>query len=348
MTNPNPTPPLASLNPTDPFNLDNNSLCLLPRIKLHFSLHRSDTSLSPLNDWSLKTSLLTYLKTTHSIPFPEDDAIKIKKFKNLNKRKRGEAIGRGTICIGELGFLRRVLGLGSLNENVEKGVEAVEKRFLEWRKGFVEEMDGMELSLEGVKFKLSVELPKGDDFQGMRKEWEEMAAFGVKGYPRDVKYQPDTIVLRGMPSRWFAEPRVSSKPSMLVSHTIFSVFGNIRNLHVAEDDGIGKDEDEGEEDIVPGLNCKIVVRFEKHKDFYAALKVLSGRSLHKKGSRLRADYDVTWDKDDFFRNARSHTEDKSRWKPAIDSKDPRSDGTRHHSSISRFSPENSRKKRLKE
>lgn len=48
------------------------------------------------------------------------------------------------------------------------------------------------------------------------------------GYPRSEKQQPDTIILRGVPSRWFAEPRVSSKPSMLVTHTIFSAFGKIR------------------------------------------------------------------------------------------------------------------------
>lgn len=48
------------------------------------------------------------------------------------------------------------------------------------------------------------------------------------GYSRSDKQQPDTIVLRGVPSRWFAEPRVSSKPSMLVTHTIFSALGKIR------------------------------------------------------------------------------------------------------------------------
>lgn len=48
------------------------------------------------------------------------------------------------------------------------------------------------------------------------------------GYSRGRKREPDTIVLRGVPSRWFAETRVSSKPSMLVTHTIFSALGRIR------------------------------------------------------------------------------------------------------------------------
>lgn len=52
----------------------------------------------------------------------------------------------------------------------------------------------------------------------------------LAGYSR-VRREPDTIILRGVPSRWFAEPRVSSKPSMLVTHTIFSTFGKIRYMH---------------------------------------------------------------------------------------------------------------------
>lgn len=52
--------------------------------------------------------------------------------------------------------------------------------------------------------------------------------FLFAGYSRGGRQEPDTIVLRGVPSRWFAEPRVSSKPSMLVTHTIFSTFGKIR------------------------------------------------------------------------------------------------------------------------
>lgn len=46
------------------------------------------------------------------------------------------------------------------------------------------------------------------------------------------KQETDTIILRGVPSRWFAEPRVSSKPSMLVTHTIFSTFGKIRHVNL--------------------------------------------------------------------------------------------------------------------
>ncbi|XWS21295.1 hypothetical protein CRYUN_Cryun30bG0043300 [Craigia yunnanensis] len=187
-------------------------------------------------------------------------------------------------------------------------MKRLEKKFLDWRRYVAGKMDGIEINLEGVKYNLSVEIPVSDDFERMRKDWEELYAFRNRGYSRGGRQEPDTIVLIGVPSRWFAEPRVSSKPSMLVAHTIFSTFGKIRNLNVAEDDDFGKEIDEDDLGIVSSLHSKVVVQFEKYRDFYNALKVQCGRSLQKQGSRLSADYEVTWDKDGFFQNSRSQNQ----------------------------------------
>lgn len=54
-----------------------------------------------------------------------------------------------------------------------------------------------------------------------------------------------------------------------------------RNLDVAEDNDIGEDMEEDNGDLVSGLLCKIVVRFEDYREFCNALKVLCGRSLQK-------------------------------------------------------------------
>ncbi|CAL5441753.1 unnamed protein product [Camellia sinensis] len=110
----------------------------------------------------------------------------------------------------------------------EDDVKELEKKFLDWRRSVVGKTDGIELNLEGVKFRLTASVPESDDF-GMTKEWEELNAFGNRGYSRGGRQQqPNTIVLKGVPWHWFAEPRVLSKPSMLVTHTIFSAFGKIR------------------------------------------------------------------------------------------------------------------------
>ncbi|XP_076957786.1 uncharacterized protein LOC143633350 [Bidens hawaiensis] len=301
----------------------------VPRLKLNLTVHRSDASVKPLDDWQLKSSLIDFLNSSFSLTFPDDD-LRIRKFKDANKRKRDDPVASGTLFIRDLTILSKI------------------EQDSEWKKTVVGKLDGIELSLAGVRFRLSVELPKSDDFDLMRKDWEDLNSTAFdRGHSRGRKRDPDTIVLRGVPSRWFAETRVSSKPSMLVTHTIFSALGKIRNLDVAEDDGIGNDADEDDEDIVRGLLCKIVVRFEDHKEFSKALKVLCGRSLQKQGSRLKADYEVSWDKDGIFRNARSQNEETSRSTPKAAAYSYRSESARYQSHAPRFSENNTRSKRFK-
>ncbi|KAH0884003.1 hypothetical protein HID58_060099, partial [Brassica napus] len=120
-----------------------------------------------------------------------------------------------------------------------------------------------------------------DDFEGLKKEWEEF--YYAFGHPREGRSEADTMI-----------PRVSSKLSMLVSHTIFSTFGKIRN----ENDGlfsavfmnfiVAEDADEYSGDLVSGLYCKIVVQFEKYNDFVNAMKAFCGRSMKKHIRRYSA------------------------------------------------------------
>ncbi|KAI3903304.1 hypothetical protein MKW98_031958 [Papaver atlanticum] len=124
---------------------------------------------------------------------------------------------------------------------------------------------------------------KSDTDDDEEEEWKKVE--GVFGRTR--KQQPDTLILRGVPSRWFAETRVSLEPSVIVSHTIFSL----------------RTRKEGEVSISSGLQCKIVVQFEKYDDFCNALKVLCGRSMQKQGSRLKAEYEVSWVKGEVFHNS---------------------------------------------
>lgn len=324
-----------ALSPTGTLELD-AGLSLVPRLKLQLTVHRADLSVAPLDEWRLKSSLSSFLRSSLSTQLPEHD-IHIRRFKDLRKRKRDEPVAEGMLFVRDLGFVEKLLRAEG------DDVQGKDRRFGEWRKGVVEKMDGIELNLEGVKFKLSVTSPISDDFEKMRKEWEEYYAFGDRGNLRGGKQQPDTIVLRGVPSRWFAEPRVSSKPSMLVTHTILSAFGKIRNLSVAEDDDFSRNDDE--DNIISGLHCKIVVQYEKYNDFQAAMKALCGRSLQKEGSRLKADYEVIWDKDG-FKNAKV-SERIMRMAP-LHGGSYRSEAPRRHSEFSCHSPDNDRSKRFRD
>ncbi|KAF6138977.1 hypothetical protein GIB67_010703 [Kingdonia uniflora] len=173
-----------SLPPTQTLEISND-LSLIPRISLLLTIHRSDLSVKPFDEWQFKHSLINFLKNKTSLSIshtiPEDD-INIHTYKDLKKRKRDEPVATGTLYIRDLEFLnektkRDMLVVGGDEEEV--GV--VEKRFLEWRKGFVEKVDGINLNLEGVKFRLNAVLNANDDFDGLKKSWEEFYAFGNRG-----------------------------------------------------------------------------------------------------------------------------------------------------------------------
>ncbi|KAL8154048.1 hypothetical protein V2J09_011808 [Rumex salicifolius] len=321
---------------TVPMPIDNmeisSGLVLSPRIRILITVHRADTSVSPLDEWKLKRSLVDFFRSSFSytVAIPEED-ISVRRFKDLKKRKREDAVAQGSIFIRDLGFVKVNEKLEGVGGGVEDVVRALEQKLSEWRKLIVEKMDGMEVNLEGIKFRLTVSSPVSDDFERIKKEWEEHLAFGnARGFSRSAKYEPDTLILRGLPSRWFAEPRLTLN----------------RNLNVAEDDDLGKDADEDGTDIVPGLNCKIVVQFEKYSDFCNAIKILCGRSLQKEGSRLKADYELSWDKDEFFRSGRNLTQGKSSW--AASQGQYRNEPPRRQPYDSRYSPDRSRTKRFKE
>ncbi|XP_068654995.1 uncharacterized protein [Aristolochia californica] len=282
-----------------------NGLSLTPRVKLLLTIFRNDPSPTPVDEWKLKSALLEFLKASLSLSVSDED-VQIQRVVDLKKRKREDPVASGTLCMRELGFLKKGKVKKVVGDDKDDDVSVLDTRFLEWRKSVLGKMDGMELNIEGAKFQLNVEIPVEDDFERMKLSWEGIVGFRSYNrgyYSKGTSQRPDTLVLEGLPSRWFAEPRVSSKPSMLVTHTIFSAMGRIRNLNVDGDDDLGKTSGAASSGaIMPGLQCRIQIQFETHEDFCNAFRVLCGRSMQKQGSRLRADYKVTWDKDGIFRD----------------------------------------------
>lgn len=111
----------------------------------------------------------------------EEDIV-VRRHKDLKKRKREEAVAHGSLFIRDLGFLEGKKRKKKKEEGEgdgERDVKGLEKKFLDWRKVLVEKMNGIELNLEGVKYSLSVVLPVCDDFEMLKKDWEEFFAFGI-------------------------------------------------------------------------------------------------------------------------------------------------------------------------
>lgn len=67
----------------------------------------------------------------------------------------------------------------------------------------------------------------------------------------------------------------------------------------------------------------------------------------QQGSRMKADYEVTWEKDGFFRNAKSETHEKSSYMPPLVARNYRSEAPRRQGHSSQWSPDNVRPKRFK-
>lgn len=169
---------LDSTPPTAPVELT-NGLTLSPRIKLFLTIHRADASVAAMDEWKLKRSLIDFLKTCfshHPISLPEED-LHVRRFKDLKKLSRHDPVARANLFIRDLGFVVAAAKLVKGFRDEEDEASMLEKKFVECRKLLVEKMDGMEVNLEGVRFRVSVSVPIEDDFDRMKKEWEELYAF---------------------------------------------------------------------------------------------------------------------------------------------------------------------------
>ena len=174
MSNNNQQPQRSKpFRPTKPLEID-NGLTLVPRVKLNLTIYPLAAAVNAVDEWKMKRALIDYLENSHSVTVSEED-LDVKRVRDLKKRKREEPVASGTLRIWDLGFLEK----RGEEEEEEEGV--LEKKIWEWRKGMVVKMNGIELNLEGVKFKLEVGIPVSDDFEGMKKAWEEFYAFDNRG-----------------------------------------------------------------------------------------------------------------------------------------------------------------------
>lgn len=160
---------MVAVSPISPLDLS-NGLSLAPRLKLHLIFHRSDPAVKPVDEWKLKLSLLSFLRSAPlSLSIPDDD-LSIKARPDLHKRKRDDPVAFGTLYVRDLGFIRRKR---TRDEEEEKGEEEIERRVVEWKGEVLRRLEGIELNIEGVGFEMKAEVPKEEDFDGVKRSWEE-------------------------------------------------------------------------------------------------------------------------------------------------------------------------------
>lgn len=175
--------PLRSLPPTETLEIG-HGLFLSPRVKLLLTFFRADQTVRPLDEWKLKNALLSFLRSPplSLTQFPDEDLL-LSRLPDLHKRKRDEAVATGALYMRDLSFLKPAERESADRENGEE--EMLRKRFLDWRVSVVEKLSGIELNIEGVKFKMTLDIPVSDDFEKMKKSWEEFYALKSNNSSKD-------------------------------------------------------------------------------------------------------------------------------------------------------------------
>ena len=163
---------IAALRPTEPFPLPSD-LSLARRLKLLLSFSRADLSVSPVDEWQLKSALLAFLRNPPlSLSLLQDSVLSVTRLPDLQKRRRDDPVASGILYVRDLSFLNR----NGEDEAEEMTREQEEEKYLQWRSSLVEKLAGIELNLKGVMYQMSVEIPASDDFRAMKKSWEDFYA----------------------------------------------------------------------------------------------------------------------------------------------------------------------------
>ncbi|CAK9235566.1 unnamed protein product [Sphagnum troendelagicum] len=261
-------------------------LKLVPCTAIDLAFTRADVTVKAVDEWQLKEALNVLLKKRLGAGMGDMAALVVRSERNLYKKRRDEPIASAELRLWGEG------GGGGVGELQKKGGAHVDNvgRLV------VDAVNGLELNVGGLKVRCSARIQEVNDFEVVKRSWEAIFGPNPTGMRRTG---PTTLVLRGVPSRWFAEPRVSSKPSVLVTHTIFSKFGEIRNLEVMSNGDVSK---VGKEvgSMAATLQCIVWVQFENHASFCNAVQSLCGHVMQKEGSSFKAAYVVDWDRENYF------------------------------------------------
>ena len=91
--------------------------------------------------------------------------------------------------------------------------------------------------------------------------------------------------------------------------------------------------------------CLCVMR--DNNDFLVTNYMNCHSSIEQQGSRLKADYEVSWDNDGFFRNSRNQAQEKNNRVSAMAADHYRSEAPRRQVCNARHSPDNVRPRRFR-
>ncbi|CAI5948439.1 unnamed protein product [Closterium sp. NIES-65] len=254
-----------------------HGLSLVPYRAISLSFVRQDGLPKLVNQWELREAIEAKYRSHASAPnwpsFNEKD-LTISWTKNLDKITRGEPIAVATLLLW-----------GRSGESVASSVVS---NFGSW-----------ETRVSAARITCHAEPADSPSYGELMRDWLAEES-GRKG---GSEKRPDTLRVCGIPCRWLAEERVSTKPSLLIAHTVFSSFGPVRNIELLDPNeelpsakvtqgrtlgvagaaasrtaGLGLGLGAG---LALKLETDVMVRFGSHSTFCDAVKALARHAVKK-------------------------------------------------------------------
>lgn len=133
-------------------------LSLVPCTVISLSFVRADVSVKPVDEWQLKSGLMTLFKKRFGLTVADRDLV-VQKEKNYFKKRRDEPIADGT------------LHLWAANSEVESTAKGRHEGG-DYGKYVAENVNGVELSIGGLKLKCLAVIKESNDFDALKRGWE--------------------------------------------------------------------------------------------------------------------------------------------------------------------------------
>jgi arginine/serine-rich splicing factor 17 len=138
-------------------------LSLVPCTVVSLAFVRADVSVKPVDEWQLKGGLVAMFKKRLGLTVADRDLV-VQREKNYFKKRRDEPIANGTLHLW-----------GSIPE----GAAAIARHEgADFGKYFLENVNGVELSIGGLKLKCLAVIKETNDFEVLKRSWE--AVFGPR------------------------------------------------------------------------------------------------------------------------------------------------------------------------
>jgi len=151
--------------------------------------------------------------------------------------------------------------------------------------GVIQKIDCKGIKLTGFAEVLKIRAAEGKIYFPTRNKWDEFFEDNKNMNLRKAGERPDTVILKGLPKRWFGYPSLPDRPSEQLIERIMSQFGKVRNIDIPTNDALRFKMSEAISGLTPelldshSLLFNVFVQFEDYVGFDKCMNALRGNKL---------------------------------------------------------------------